>query len=68
MTFIIVASISVGALLGFVGCYKLLQGRATFSTFVDIILAYAFYRLSVISSEVRRQGKPAELFTRLKLG
>uniref|UniRef100_M8BZY7 Uncharacterized protein n=1 Tax=Aegilops tauschii TaxID=37682 RepID=M8BZY7_AEGTA len=55
-----------GAFLGCVGCYQL--WKAAPSIFVDAALAYAFYKLSVVSSEVRRQGKCNDLLTRLKFG
>ncbi|KAF7066284.1 hypothetical protein CFC21_072297 [Triticum aestivum] len=55
-----------GAFLGCVGCYQL--WKAAPSIFVDAALAYAFYKLSVMSSEVRRQGKCNDLLTRLKFG
>ncbi|KAL6655311.1 hypothetical protein ACP70R_006137 [Stipagrostis hirtigluma subsp. patula] len=55
----------LGAVLGCVGCYQLWKAAPVF---IDVILAYAFYRLSVVSSEVRRQGKRNNLFTRLQFG
>ncbi|CAM0952098.1 unnamed protein product [Alopecurus aequalis] len=53
-----------GAFLGCVGCYQL--WKAAPSVFVDAALAYGFYKLSVVSSELRRQGKCNGLLTRLK--
>uniref|UniRef100_A0ACD5Y3Q1 Uncharacterized protein n=1 Tax=Avena sativa TaxID=4498 RepID=A0ACD5Y3Q1_AVESA len=55
-----------GAFLGCVGCYQL--WKAAPSVFVDAALAYGFYKLSVVSSELRRQGKCNDLITRLKFG
>ncbi|KAL6656265.1 hypothetical protein ACP70R_007091 [Stipagrostis hirtigluma subsp. patula] len=58
--------ILLGAVLGCVGCHQL--WKAAPSIFIDVVLGYAFYRLSVVSSEVRRQGKRNNLFTRLQFG
>uniref|UniRef100_A0ACD5YER2 Uncharacterized protein n=1 Tax=Avena sativa TaxID=4498 RepID=A0ACD5YER2_AVESA len=55
-----------GAFLGCVGCYQL--WKAATSVFVDSALAYGFYKLSVVSSDLRRQGKCNDLITRLKFG
>ncbi|KAM0847863.1 hypothetical protein ACQ4PT_054770 [Festuca glaucescens] len=55
-----------GAFLGCVGCYQL--WKAAPSVFVDAALAYGFYKLSVVSSELRRQGKCNDLLARLKFG
>lgn len=60
------ACTSVGTFLACVGCYHLWKTAP--SVFIDVVLAYAFYKLSVVSSEVRRQGKCNDLFTRLKFG
>lgn len=55
-----------GSFLGCFGCYQL--WKAAPSVFVDAALAYAFYKLSVVSSEVCRQGKCNDLLTRFKFG
>ncbi|XP_051188540.1 uncharacterized protein [Lolium perenne] len=55
-----------GAFLGCVGWYQL--WKAAPSVFVDAALAYGFYKLSVVSSELRRQGKCNDLLARLKFG
>uniref|UniRef100_A0A0D3H8G2 Uncharacterized protein n=4 Tax=Oryza TaxID=4527 RepID=A0A0D3H8G2_9ORYZ len=53
-----------GALIACVGCYQLLKMNP--SLFVDAVLGYAFYKLSVLSSQVRKQGFPNEYITRIK--
>ncbi|KAL6845896.1 hypothetical protein ACP4OV_023344 [Aristida adscensionis] len=53
-----------GAVLSCIGCYQL--WKAAPSVFINVVLAYAFYILSVASAEVRRQGKRNDLLTRLK--
>lgn len=55
-----------GAFLGYVGCYQL--WKAAPSVFVDATLAFVFYKLSVVSSELHRQRKTNSLITRLKFG
>ncbi|EEE69978.1 hypothetical protein OsJ_29875 [Oryza sativa Japonica Group] len=55
-----------GAFLGYVGCYQL--WKAAPSVFVDAALAFVFYKLSVVSSELHRQRKTNSLITRLKFG
>uniref|UniRef100_A0A0E0E8G2 Uncharacterized protein n=1 Tax=Oryza meridionalis TaxID=40149 RepID=A0A0E0E8G2_9ORYZ len=55
-----------GAFLGYVGCYQL--WKAAPSVFVDDALAFVFYKLSVVSSELHRQRKTNSLITRLKFG
>ncbi|XP_047051770.1 uncharacterized protein LOC124657227 [Lolium rigidum] len=55
-----------GSFLGCVGCYQL--WKVAPSVFVDAALAYGFYKLSVVSSELRRQGKCNDIITRLKFG
>ncbi|KAE8816892.1 hypothetical protein D1007_05442 [Hordeum vulgare] len=63
---ILQGSMGVGVFLGCVGCYQL--WKAAPSIFVDAALAYAFYKLSVVSSEVCHQGKCNDLLTRLNFG
>lgn len=38
------------------------------STFLNAALGYAFYKLSVVSSQLRKQGFANDLITRLKFG
>ena len=53
-----------GAFLGCVGCYQLWKTAP--SIFVDAVLAFVFYKLSVVSSELHRSHKSNNLITRLK--
>uniref|UniRef100_A0A453L6A2 Uncharacterized protein n=1 Tax=Aegilops tauschii subsp. strangulata TaxID=200361 RepID=A0A453L6A2_AEGTS len=55
-----------GAFLGCVGCYQLWKTAP--SLFVDVMLAFMFYRLSVVSSELHKRRKSNSLITRLKFG
>ncbi|KAI4989676.1 hypothetical protein ZWY2020_038039 [Hordeum vulgare] len=55
-----------GAFLGCVGCYQLWKTAP--SIFVDAFLAFIFYKLSVVSSELHRNDKSNSLITRLKFG
>ncbi|KAF7073259.1 hypothetical protein CFC21_078285 [Triticum aestivum] len=55
-----------GAFLGCVGCYQLWKTAP--SIFVDAMLAFIFYKLSVVSSELHRSHKSNSLITRLKFG
>ncbi|XP_037442420.1 uncharacterized protein LOC119310906 [Triticum dicoccoides] len=55
-----------GAFLGCVGCYQLWKTAP--SIFVDAVLAFVFYKLSVVSSELHRSHKSNSLITRLKFG
>ncbi|XP_048530818.1 uncharacterized protein LOC125509836 [Triticum urartu] len=55
-----------GAFLGCVGCYQLWKTAP--SIFVDAVLAFIFYKLSVLSSELHRSHKSNSLITRLKFG
>uniref|UniRef100_A0A453L693 Uncharacterized protein n=1 Tax=Aegilops tauschii subsp. strangulata TaxID=200361 RepID=A0A453L693_AEGTS len=52
--------------LGCVGCYQLWKTAP--SIFVDAMLAFIFYKLSVVSSELHRSHKSNSLITRLKFG
>lgn len=61
---LITESLKLGALIACVGCYQLLKMNP--SLFVDAVLGYAFYKLSVLSSQVRKQGFPNEYITRIK--
>jgi hypothetical protein len=38
------------------------------STFLDAVLGYAFYKLSVVSSQVRKQGYSNDIIARIKFG
>ncbi|KAF7066283.1 hypothetical protein CFC21_072296 [Triticum aestivum] len=53
-----------GALIACVGCYQLWKMDP--SMFVSTALGYAFYKLSVVSLELRKQGFANDLITRLK--
>ncbi|PNT64862.1 hypothetical protein BRADI_4g34075v3 [Brachypodium distachyon] len=53
-----------GALLACIACHKLWKMDP--STFLDAALGYAFYRLSVLSSQVRRQGFSNDFISRIK--
>ncbi|KAF7059586.1 hypothetical protein CFC21_066473 [Triticum aestivum] len=53
-----------GALVACVGCYQLWKMDP--SMFVSTALGYAFYKLSVVSLELRKQGFANDLITRLK--
>ncbi|KAF7059590.1 hypothetical protein CFC21_066476 [Triticum aestivum] len=53
-----------GVLIACIGCYQL--WKLDPSTFLDVVLGYAFYRLSVMGSHIRRQGSSNDLFGRLK--
>ncbi|VAI33996.1 unnamed protein product [Triticum turgidum subsp. durum] len=53
-----------GVLIACIGCYQL--WKLDPSTFLDVVLGYAFYRLSVLGSHIRRQGFSNDLFGRLK--
>ncbi|VAI33994.1 hypothetical protein VPH35_090991 [Triticum aestivum] len=53
-----------GVLVACIGCYQL--WKLDPSTFLDVVLGYAFYRLSVLGSHVRRQGFSNDLFGQLK--
>ncbi|KAM3258466.1 hypothetical protein ACQJBY_050307 [Aegilops geniculata] len=53
-----------GVLVACVGCYQLWKMDP--STFVSTALGYAFYKLSVVSLELRKQGFANDLITRLK--
>ncbi|KAE8772925.1 hypothetical protein D1007_54989 [Hordeum vulgare] len=55
-----------GAFLGCVGCYQL--WKTVHSIFVDVMLAYLFYKLSVVSSDLHKRHKSNSLITRLKFG
>ncbi|CAM0904569.1 unnamed protein product [Alopecurus aequalis] len=55
-----------GAFLGSVGCYQLWKMAP--SIFVDAALAFIFYKLSIVSSELHRHRKSNSLTTRLKFG
>uniref|UniRef100_A0ACD5XUU8 Uncharacterized protein n=1 Tax=Avena sativa TaxID=4498 RepID=A0ACD5XUU8_AVESA len=55
-----------GAFVGCVGCYQLWKMAP--SVFVDVALAFLFYKLSIVSSELHRQHKSNSLTTRLKFG
>ncbi|KQJ90826.1 uncharacterized protein LOC100833007 isoform X2 [Brachypodium distachyon] len=55
-----------GAFLGCVGCYQLWKTAP--SVFVDTTLAFVFYKLSVVSSELHRRRESNSLITRLKFG
>jgi hypothetical protein len=55
-----------GAFLGCVGCYQL--WKIAPSTFVDVTLAFLFYKLSIVSSELHQHRKSNSLTTRLKFG
>lgn len=55
-----------GAFLGLVGCYQLWKTAP--SIFVDVTLAFLFYKLSIVSSELHRQRKSNSWTTRLKFG
>ncbi|XP_047051769.1 uncharacterized protein LOC124657226 [Lolium rigidum] len=55
-----------GAFLGCVGCYQLWKTAP--STFVDVTLAFLFYKLSIVSSDLRQNRKSNSLTTRLKFG
>uniref|UniRef100_A0A0A8YN37 Uncharacterized protein n=1 Tax=Arundo donax TaxID=35708 RepID=A0A0A8YN37_ARUDO len=53
-----------GALMACVGCYHLWKMNP--SVFLGAALGYAFYRLSVVSLLLRRQGFSNDLITRVK--
>uniref|UniRef100_A0A453L680 Uncharacterized protein n=3 Tax=Aegilops tauschii TaxID=37682 RepID=A0A453L680_AEGTS len=53
-----------GALVACVGCYQLWKMDP--SMFVSTALGYAFYKLSVVSLQLRKQGFANDLITRLK--
>ncbi|KAL6846839.1 hypothetical protein ACP4OV_024287 [Aristida adscensionis] len=53
-----------GALTACVGCYQL--WRMNPSVFLDVALAYTFYRLSIVSLHLRKRGFSNDLITRIK--
>ncbi|KAI4989678.1 hypothetical protein ZWY2020_038041 [Hordeum vulgare] len=53
-----------GVIIACIGCYQL--WKLDPSTFLDVVLGYAFYRFSVLGSHIRRQGFSNDLFGRLK--
>jgi hypothetical protein len=55
-----------GALVASVACYQLWKMDP--STFLDAALGYAFYKLSVVASKVRRQGFSNDMIARIKFG
>jgi hypothetical protein len=59
-------SLSVGAFVGCVCCYQL--WRAAPAIFVDAVLGYIIYKLSVVSSELHQLRKSNSLITRLEFG
>lgn len=55
-----------GALLACLGLWQLWKMDP--STCLDFVLAYAFYKLSVLAADVRKQGFCNDLITRVQLG
>ncbi|CAM0952096.1 unnamed protein product [Alopecurus aequalis] len=53
-----------GALIACIGCYQLWKMDP--STFLEAALGYAFYKLSIVSSQLRKQGFSNALITRVK--
>uniref|UniRef100_A0A0E0QT78 Uncharacterized protein n=1 Tax=Oryza rufipogon TaxID=4529 RepID=A0A0E0QT78_ORYRU len=53
-----------GMLIACIGCYNLFKMNPT--TFIDAALGYTFYRLCIVSSQLRRRGFSNDLIIRVK--
>ncbi|CAN6174855.1 unnamed protein product [Urochloa humidicola] len=56
--------IPFGLFAASVGCYQLFKIAP--SVLLDVVLGYLFYKLSVVSSQLHRQGLANDLITRIK--
>lgn len=54
----------LGMLIACIGCYNLFKMNPT--TFIDAALGYTFYRLCIVSSQLRRRGFSNDLIIRVK--
>jgi hypothetical protein len=56
----------LGVIMASIGCYQLFKVDPW--TCLDVVLGYAFYKLSVISSQVHRRRCANDLITAIKFG
>ncbi|CAN6196472.1 unnamed protein product [Urochloa humidicola] len=56
--------IPFGLFAASIGCYQLFKIAP--SVLLDVVLGYLFYKLSVVSSQLHRQGLANDLITRIK--
>ncbi|TVU10087.1 hypothetical protein EJB05_43595, partial [Eragrostis curvula] len=54
-----------GVAMASVGCFQLFKTNPW--AFLDVVLGYAFYKLSVLSSQVHRQGFVNDFITKIKV-
>ncbi|GJN33576.1 hypothetical protein PR202_gb22194 [Eleusine coracana subsp. coracana] len=58
--------IPFGVAMACIGCYQMFKTDPW--TFLDAALGYAFYKLSVLSSDVDRRGFVNDFITKIKVG
>lgn len=58
--------LSLGVIMAGIGCYQLFKTDPW--TCLDVVLGYAFYKLSVVSSQVHRRGFANDSITMMKTG